>query len=345
MNELQTQQLDRAKEYALSKGGLCLSTEYNNNRTQMIWKCSAGHSWNTTFKSVVNSNQWCITCARKKQCGLQRNPHGLELANKCASSRGGKCLSIAYKSNKSKMLWQCSYGHEPWSATFEKVVSSGRWCPHCANENKKQIRLLKDGLQRAKSHAALKNGFCLTTEYKGAHAKLTWQCSKGHPPWQAKFNNVLDLGNWCPLCAKTHLSEQRTRLVFEAFFGKTFPSQKPSWNINPWTNKLLELDGYCKEFNIAFEYDGEHHFSVARYGQSKQPKHRLTYQQFRDEQKRKNCRRQGITLINIPFLTGKDARSFEKFFDNIVSACKHHDLSIQFQPQELSKLKTKFYTI
>jgi hypothetical protein len=49
---------------------------------------------------------------------------------------------------------------------------------------------------------------------------------------------------------KKNVSENRTRLIFEAFFCKPFPKQRPKWNVNPWTNRLLELDGFCQEFNI-----------------------------------------------------------------------------------------------
>lgn len=75
------------------------------------------------------------------------------------------------------------------------------------------------------------------------------------------------------------------------FFGRPFPT-KPAWNKNPWTNSRLELDGYCEEFNIAFEFDGEHHFELTRDKKVKD----LTYQKFKDEQKRKIAMQMALLL-------------------------------------------------
>ncbi|WP_241170330.1 hypothetical protein [Serratia marcescens] len=346
MNELQIKQLQRAKEHAIARGGLCLSDDYKNNRTKLLWQCSAGHEPWLAAADKVLFGRWCPKCANQKNSERCIKKDAIQLAQAHALSKGGKCLSTVYVNANEKLTWHCSCAdHQSWQATYAKVVLTGRWCPACANIEIAAKQVDKAGLDKAVAHATSKGGKCLSTQYINYNTKLTWQCKAGHEPWQATFGSVVGADSWCPECGKRHLSEDRTRLVFEEFFGKAFPSQKPSWNINPWTSKLLELDGYCQEFNIAFEYDGDHHFSIARYGQSKRPKHTFIYQQFRDEQKRKNCRRQGITLINVPFLSGKKANTFDSFLENIISACKHHDLSIQFQPQELSKLKTKFYTI
>lgn len=35
--------IDSARGLALSRGGKCLSTEYVNNRTKMLWECGNGH--------------------------------------------------------------------------------------------------------------------------------------------------------------------------------------------------------------------------------------------------------------------------------------------------------------
>jgi hypothetical protein len=48
--------------------------------------------------------------------------------------------------------------------------------------------------------ARLKNGRCLSFEYKGCHHKLTWQCHKGHI-WKTAFNNIKNRGTWCPTCS------------------------------------------------------------------------------------------------------------------------------------------------
>ena len=66
-------------------------------------------------------------------------------------------------------------------------------------------------------------------------------------------------------------------LFFEDYFGMEFPSCWPGW-LNG-----LELDGYCEELDIAFEYNGEQHYKYIPYFHNKG--RTLEMQQLRDKQK------------------------------------------------------------
>lgn len=50
-----------------------------------------------------------------------------------------------------------------------------------------------------KKWAKCKSGLCLSSEYRGAHIKLEWQCQNGHA-WLAEPNSIRK-GSWCPTCA------------------------------------------------------------------------------------------------------------------------------------------------
>ncbi|WP_175849386.1 hypothetical protein [Burkholderia cepacia] len=64
--------------------------------------------------------------------------------------------------------------------------------------DKNELKLLE-----SKKHANSKDGFCLSTEYKGYKDKLEWKCSnKNHKSWKALFYPVVKSGKWCPECAK-----------------------------------------------------------------------------------------------------------------------------------------------
>ena len=49
-------------QFAKSKGGMCLSTEYQNNRTKMKWRCKDGHDWEMNW-THVERGQWCPRCS------------------------------------------------------------------------------------------------------------------------------------------------------------------------------------------------------------------------------------------------------------------------------------------
>ena len=55
-----------AHSLALSRKGACLSTEYINSSTPMLWRCQAGHSWAAQLRSVRCLGSWCPMCNGKR---------------------------------------------------------------------------------------------------------------------------------------------------------------------------------------------------------------------------------------------------------------------------------------
>ena len=113
--------LEEAKQYALSKGGKCLSTKYIGCRENLEWKCSKGHIWIGSLVNVKNSNRWCAICKGSRL--------SLEQMKKLAKSKGGQCLSSEFKTVNHTLKWQCFYGHE-WNAPGSRI-KSGSWCKQC----------------------------------------------------------------------------------------------------------------------------------------------------------------------------------------------------------------------
>ena len=113
-----------------------------------------------------------------------------------AKSLGGECLSVQYKNNKTKYLWQCKKGHQ-WSANWSNVHNHNQWCPQCV----RCTYTIKD-LQQ---HAINKGGLCLSREYTHMGALYEWSCEQGHV-WQASWESIQETSNkkgtWCPYCAR-----------------------------------------------------------------------------------------------------------------------------------------------
>lgn len=65
--------LTEIKELAVAKGGRCLSNDYVNNRTKLVWECRQGHQWNATL-GHIKRGQWCPHCANvcKKSVDMKR---------------------------------------------------------------------------------------------------------------------------------------------------------------------------------------------------------------------------------------------------------------------------------
>ena len=47
--------IEQCHEFAKTKGGLCLSTEYKCSKTKMNWQCEKFHIWSTSFHHIKNN--------------------------------------------------------------------------------------------------------------------------------------------------------------------------------------------------------------------------------------------------------------------------------------------------
>ena len=246
-------------------------------RAKVPWQCEKGHIWHARANDVLNNNKtWCPACAK-------RAPLGMERLRSHAARLGGQCLAEVYRNNRTKVRWKCSYGHV-WRATAFAVISKFTWCPECQ----------KIGLRRLQAHAASLGGRCLSKKYNNREAKVLWACQLGHR-WKASAKSILHQKTWCPQCAAvTWKTEAEIRGILEAIFAPaTFESSYPAFLGG------LQLDGYCSELSLAFEYQGEQHYDPDNYfhfGDLSSFQSQLE----RDGRKRQLCGKAGVRLVLVP---------------------------------------------
>ena len=204
-----------------------------------------------------------------------------------AQERGGKCLSNEYINSTSYLLFRCEYGHE-WNSRPDNF-RRGSWCKTCA-DNAKRLTI-EDMHQIAKE----RNGKCFSNKYVNSKTKLNWQCSEGHE-WSAVPSSVMK-GSWCPTC-HTFYSEELCRTTFEQLFNENFLKLTPKW-LRSQDGFPMHLDGYCKKLEIAFEYQGHHHFNLSYFNNFDEEK--LAKQKERDKLKSHLCKDNNIHLIAITY--------------------------------------------
>ncbi|WP_423383604.1 hypothetical protein [Burkholderia sp. LMG 32019] len=61
--ERQRLTIEDARRVAHERGGVCLSGEYVNARSRLIWQCHRGHVWQANLDNVKNKGKWCPNCA------------------------------------------------------------------------------------------------------------------------------------------------------------------------------------------------------------------------------------------------------------------------------------------
>lgn len=118
---------------AHKQNGKCLSNNYINNNTKMLWKCAQNHIWETTFEKI-KMGRWCHHCSPSK-------PLNLNACKKVAKLNRGLCLSKKYVNISTKYIWQCKNNHK-WLASLNSVKNQNTWCPIC-NNSKKQLFLFE----------------------------------------------------------------------------------------------------------------------------------------------------------------------------------------------------------
>ena len=276
--------IEDMQEMAVKKGGKCLSIKYLNAHIKLDWQCGVFHTWAASPNSIFRG-AWCPFCA------IESRKKTIEDMQEMAAKRGGKCLSSEYIDSQSKLDWQCEKGHE-WGTT-PACIQTGSWCPYCGWKS-----LSIESMQEI---ASKHRGKCLSNEYINNGIGLEWECEKGHT-WKAAPASV-QAGSWCPDC-KRGRSERRCREIFEKLFDSLFPSIYPDFLVNFYTGHKLQLDGYNRNLSLAFEYQGIQHYEYVEYWHKTREEFKKL--QERDDIKRLLCKRNGVTLIEIPYTVAYD---------------------------------------
>ncbi|MEE9378599.1 MAG: hypothetical protein V3V33_11270, partial [Candidatus Lokiarchaeia archaeon] len=307
------------QKLANKKDGKCLSEEYKNIHTKLTWKCKEGHIWKA-LPSNIKKGHWCPSCAIKRITNAQKLT--IKEMQKLAEEKGGKCLSDHYVNARTKLIWQCKEGHV-WKAKADHI-KNGHWCPKCAGVEKLTLNDMHELARK-------KEGKCLSEEYINAQTKIIWQCKEGHI-WKATPNKIQS-GRWCPLCSEG-LSERICRRYFEHIFNAKFPKSKFNWLFNNEGNQL-ELDGYNKEWNIGFEYQGRQHYEFIPFFH----RNKETFKKRRldDKLKKKLCKLNGITLIEVPHII-----SYEEMQEYIISQCRIKNIDV---PNNFTKINYKSFKV
>lgn len=187
---------DSLKAFVEKLGGKCLSDTYENSEVKLKWQCQNGHIFLMT-PHIVKQGHWCLECYREEI--IKREFTKLQLL---AKKKGGKCLSNDYKTDRSRLKWQCKEGHIWYKVV--SVVRSGKWCKEC-----KRNDACRQKLKEMKFIAEIKGGLCLSERYENNYTKLIWKCKEGHI-WQAVSGNITKKNStWCPVCSKKLVDEKQ----------------------------------------------------------------------------------------------------------------------------------------
>lgn len=224
--------------------------------------------------------------------------HRIAEMNEIAKLSGGKILDKEWKGVNHRYSFELSDGSIK-RIFYKNIIRN------------KLLRKYSERLSPAQNLESIKNiaikngGKLLSKDWLGADI-----------PHDFEFNDfafqctpkMLKRGQWVP--KRGLVSENVCRQALEHLFGSKFiKTQNIIKKEIADRKRPLELDGYCKEFNIAFEYQGHSSHWDKEHGNY------LTVSE-RDLVKVKCCKKLGIKLIIIPSLKEKAGKWSE---DSVMS--------------------------
>ncbi len=173
------------------------------------WRCSQGHEWEATYKSIRRGTR-CPECAGVKR----KTPEDYEAL---AKELGIRWQGPPVESTQEKTLWICEKGHQ-WSASFKSLSRSintgNNGCRNCKYDRLAEMRRLKPEAYTAMAER-------LGWEWLGpdpmtAVKPTWWRCDNGHRVDIAY--NSLYRGNGCRVCSgkEKNTSDDYERLAAEA---------------------------------------------------------------------------------------------------------------------------------
>lgn len=270
-----TKTIQDMHDLADSRGFKFISKVFFGWSEKHLWKCQNGHIWKATPCSI-NRGRGCPLC-------FGRIPKTTDFIVSKLGNRPIKFLSDKVGSIVKNYKWECEKCGYIWTSTILSVIGKGSGCPRCRGYHQ-TIQDMHD--------LAAKRGFTFCSDsYQGMCVNHLWKCNNGHL-WKATPSKIKH-GTGCPLCRR-FLNEEKCRYIFEQLTGKLFPTDNSALGCR------LQLDGYCQELNLAFEYQGRQHYELVAWNKDIKV---LKGQQKRDRKKKKLCKEKGIPLIEITFRT------------------------------------------
>jgi hypothetical protein len=271
---------EQEKREYLQRFGYELIRCVEGNKAKMIIKhIECGYVYPVSFNNFKHRNSRCTECA-----GLKRiTEDDIREYVKVYSYE----LITYVEGDKSRVKQvlkhlKCRHVYPVRFSDFKH----GERCPKCAHRIKTMEIDVRNYVE--------KNGYELIKFVLGDMGKVKQiikhlGCGCIYPVTFKNFKN----GSRCQKCSRLR-SERLCVEIFENIFsGYKFLKGRPSF-LNG-----LELDGYCEELKVAFEYNGIQHYEIGHVPYDTEEA--LKKRKMNDQTKIKLCGEQGIKLCVIPY--------------------------------------------
>lgn len=287
-----------------------ISTEFKTAKTKMLFICSCGNQFETTFEKFrLRNKRQCNDCGFKAQ--LEKQSLSFEEVNKFVNENSNcTLLSESYKNTKTNLKFKCKCG-EIFHKTFEKFKKS-LMCKECSYE---QISISQTfDYSFVKYYIESKSCEILSRQYNSCEDLLDIKCSCGEI-YMTTFNSFKNENQIrCKRCTN---KMSKGEILIEEYLRSNrinYETQFTFDNLKAFNNKqklkfdfaiFIESSLYC-----LIEFDGKQHDNPVEYFGGNESFEILKYN---DTKKNEYCLNNNIKLIRIPY---KQMKNIENILDN-----------------------------
>ncbi len=282
---------------------------FKDTNTRMLFKCTAHNTtWEATTVHAYSLWTKCAACPTESwQDALARKKFTLQCSEEFANTR----LS------QGRVPVMCEEGH---AFDVKLCYAKSHKCQECLGRKIPLEEVLR------KMEVL---GFTLVDQEQFTNTKNvgSFRCSDGHT-WSTSIHNVYSEKSGCPTCG-LGMNEQKTLWAISELTGKTFEKTR---TVLP---SGYELDGYCHELKVAFEYNGIQHYEFVGGHFHRDGEHQFHEQQERDNIKAAECEELGIALVTVPYT----CKTFDAIWDFVQNRLQALNITVLPVDREDSQLK------
>ncbi|MEA3228552.1 MAG: hypothetical protein U9P38_05695, partial [Campylobacterota bacterium] len=216
------------------------------------------------------------------------------------------CEFNQWKGIRNKYKFICINNQNHIRKTRISSFSKTNQCKECTDEKREKDNFDKFKTLVEKRGGKVKEDINRITKER----RVKCRCTYNHD-FEISYEK-LSINQWCRACV-IGISENIVRIIFEHIYKELFPNVRPNFLKSPHSDYNLELDGYNEELELAFEYQGPHHYNNPMV-------------QERDKFKLLQTKEKDITLVIIPEFTPSNNNN--DYIDHIVKYLKENNVDI-----------------
>ena len=193
-----------------SQGYQMIENSFDPKSYKIDCLCPIGHVTRVCYYSWKKNVNKCSLCPKKEVMPLNIT---IDILRDIFNKFGFTLLSTQYDGSDKPLKYICSNGHET-EMKFCNWKRSNLKCKECAIKN--HIKTQKLPFEFVKNEFAERGYKLLSTDYKNAHSKLSFECDNGHIGFTT-FNHFYNNNTNCFECAG---SKKHTIEEMREFFSK-----------------------------------------------------------------------------------------------------------------------------